>query len=1010
MEDNPGNNKGEADRGNRSPGSRLGIALAILLWTICITASLAWNFRDKREQIQGLALVEARAIMMKDLEYRRWVSDRGGVYIPFGGETPPNPSLSHIPERDVVTSSGIRLMLVNPEYMMRQVYDLAGGPRGHVTSLDPILPENGADPWESRALKTFQHGEKEVSSVDLLDGKPFMRLMRPLVAEERCIKCHWRQGYKVGDIRGGISVSVPMEPFEAVADENIRGMFLGHGGIWLAGMALLGAGSSVFRRQERQRERVRSVLDAERDRIEAIFAVTPDQIVQKDLRSVYRMANPAFCRFVGMSEQEIIGKTDHDLFPPEEADRYRADDAKVMANGELQIQDELSTSREGRRWVQVGKIPIRDASGAVTGVLCSVRDIHERKAMEEKLKESEVRYRSLVEISPDAIYLLDMNAKILFCNTKASRLAGYADERELRGKNAIEFLVPGDRERAIMDIRTVLREGSLQDIEYTLVSSGGEHVPIEASACALADHEGKPAAVNVIVRDNSRRKQAEEIARRETALRSVLLDNLPCIALVIRKGTREIVACNEIARKLGAVVGKTCFDSLAVPGSPCPFCRAPELWETGERKQIEVEYLDRFWQGIWVPFSDDYYVHYVFEITDRKRAEEEKIKLEAQLQQAVKMEAVGRLAGGVAHDFNNLLTAIMGNISLAQMRLPPSDVASVRLAEAGKAAERAAGLTQKLLAFSRKQIIEPKVLDLNELISDLHSMLVRLIGEDIEIRYVPGDGLGMVKVDAGQLEQVLVNLVVNARDAMPGGGKIVMETSNAVLDDDYRSRHPYVKSGERFVMLAVSDTGHGMSDQVKAHLFEPFFTTKPTGAGTGLGLAMVYGAVKQAGGSIEVYSELGMGTTFKIYLPKTGEKLGASDAKGEQAAPSGGCETILVVEDEDLVRGLWVEALERLGYKVMHASNGEEAVESAKAHAERIDLLLTDIVLPGINGRELADNLLRIHPEMKVLFTSGYTENAIVHQGVLDEGVDFIGKPYSPSVLAKKIREVLERE
>ncbi|HEY7585296.1 MAG TPA: response regulator [Candidatus Deferrimicrobiaceae bacterium] len=770
MAENAGNNNAAVDRGNKIPDNRLGISLVVLFWTICMIASVAWNFRDKREQIQGLALVEARAIMMKDLVYRRWVSDHGGVYVPFGGETIPNPRLSHLPGREVVTSSGIRLILVNPEYMMRQVYELAdmqGGARGHVTSLNPILPENGADPWESRALKAFQLGEKEVSSVDLLDGEPFMRLMRPLVTEKRCMDCHGQQGYKVGDIRGGISVSVPMEPYKAVAEGNIRDMFLGHGGIWLVGMALLGAGSSVIRRQQKQREGVKSVLDAERDRV-------------------------------------------------------------------------------------------------------------------------------------------------------------------------------------------------------------------------------------------------EEVTRRETALRNVLLDNLPCIALVISKETREIVACNEIAKKCGAVVGKTCYDALAVPGSPCPFCRAPELWETGESRQLETEYMGRFWQGIWVPFSDDYYVHYIFEITDRKRAEEDNKKLEAQLQQAVKMEAVGRLAGGVAHDFNNLLTAIMGNISLAQMRLPSSDIASVRLAEAGKAAERAAGLTQKLLAFSRKQIIEPKVLDLNELIADLHSMLVRLIREDIEIRYVPGEGLGMVKVDASQFEQVLVNLVVNARDAMPGGGKIVIETSNAALDDDYRTRHPYVKRAEQFVMLAVSDTGCGMSEQVKSHLFEPFFTTKPKGAGTGLGLAMVYGSVKQAGGSIEVYSEVGIGTTFKIYLPGTGEKPGDSGAMAA-ANPPGGCETVLVVEDEDLVRNLWIEALEGLGYNVVHASNGNAAVETAKAHGGRIDLLLTDIVMPGINGRELAEKLRRIHPEMKVLFTSGYTENAVVHQGILDEGVDFIGKPFSPPVLAKKIREVLER-
>ena len=283
-----------------------------------------------------------------------------------------------------------------------------------------------------------------------------------------------------------------------------------------------------------------------------------------------------------------------------------------------------------------------------------------------------------------------------------------------------------------------------------------------------------------------------------------------------------------------------------------------------------------------------------------RRAEAEKEKLQAQLVQAMKMEAVGRLAGGVAHDFNNILTAIIGNVSLAHMKLSPSDPAAAMLAEANKAAERAATLTQQLLAFSRKQIIEPKVLNLNDLVTDLNAMLVRLIREDIELRIHPGKDLGAVKVDISQFQQVLVNLVVNARDAMPDGGKIVIETSNAELDDAYCAGRPYVKPG-RFVMVAVSDTGHGMSEEVKTHIFEPFFTTKAKGSGTGLGLATAYGAVKQAGGSIEAYSEAGCGTTFRIYLPRIeGEAPKLVREDPPQKLP-GGTETILLVEDEDIV-------------------------------------------------------------------------------------------------------------
>jgi CheY-like chemotaxis protein len=342
------------------------------------------------------------------------------------------------------------------------------------------------------------------------------------------------------------------------------------------------------------------------------------------------------------------------------------------------------------------------------------------------------------------------------------------------------------------------------------------------------------------------------------------------------------------------------------------------------------------------------------------------------------------------------------------MRLSPSDPAGGLLAEANKAAESAASLTQQLLAFSRKQIIQPKDLDLNTLIAEMKKMLVRLIGENIDLKTVPGEDLGPVKVDAGQFEQILVNLAVNARDAMPEGGKLLIETANVDLEEAYCVKHPYVRPG-RFVMLAVSDTGHGMSVEVKRQIFEPFYTTKPKGTGTGLGLSTIYGVVKQANGSIEVYSEVGIGTTFKIYLPRV---EGVAARPKESSLPMElleGSETVLLVEDEAIVRDLGVRILAGLGYRVMHAGNGDEAIELARDHGERIDLLLTDVVMPGMSGRELANRLTCLHPETRMLFTSGYTDDAIVHHGVLDEGVSFIGKPYSHTALARKVREVLDQ-
>jgi two-component system, cell cycle sensor histidine kinase and response regulator CckA len=397
-----------------------------------------------------------------------------------------------------------------------------------------------------------------------------------------------------------------------------------------------------------------------------------------------------------------------------------------------------------------------------------------------------------------------------------------------------------------------------------------------------------------------------------------------------------------------------------------------------------------------------------YDITDRKRSEAEKEKLQAQLQQAMKMEAVGRLAGGVAHDFNNLLTVIIGYSELLQQKVGKESPMHREVEEIKRAGERASSLTQQLLAFSRKQITEPKVVRPDLLVADMQAMLTRLIGEDIALQATTGISPGAVKVDPGQFQQILMNLVVNARDSMPDGGKIGIETVNVDLDEGYCAVHPYILPG-RFVMLSVSDTGHGMSEEVKAHIFEPFFTTKERGRGTGLGLATTYGVVKQSGGSIEVYSEAGIGTTLKIYLPRVEGEAAQSVRDDRPQDMRGGSETVLLVEDEDIVRNLCVRILERLGYKVLQARNGAEAIVLVQGYGDRIDLLLTDVVMPGMNGAELARQLVLDHPERKVLFTSGYTDNAIVRHGILKEGVSFIGKPYTPSALAKKVRGVLDR-
>jgi PAS domain S-box-containing protein len=387
------------------------------------------------------------------------------------------------------------------------------------------------------------------------------------------------------------------------------------------------------------------------------------------------------------------------------------------------------------------------------------------------------------------------------------------------------------------------------------------------------------------------------------------------------------------------------------------------------------------------------------DVTERKT-------LEAQLWQAQKMEAVGKLAGGVAHDFNNLLTIIAGRADLVLEQLPPGHALRRDVELVLKTAERAAALVAQLLAFSRKQILQPQVLDLNQVVAAMGSMLQRLIGEDVELVMAAGPDLGRVRADRSQLEQVIVNLAVNARDAMPRGGRLIIETANVDLDDTYVRRHPGGHPGPH-VMLAVSDTGIGMDGATQARIFDPFFTTKEQGKGTGLGLATVYGIVKQSSGNIWVYSEPGRGSTFKIYLPLLDEQA-APTPRVARDLPARGSETILLVEDEEDVRGLARDACLRYGYNVLEARTPEQALTIGRSHRGPLQLLVTDVVMPGLSGRELATQLLRLRPDLRVLFISGYTDDAVVRSRALPMPSAFLQKPFSPAALARKVREVLD--
>ena len=437
--------------------------------------------------------------------------------------------------------------------------------------------------------------------------------------------------------------------------------------------------------------------------------------------------------------------------------------------------------------------------------------------------------------------------------------------------------------------------------------------------------------------------------------------------------------------------------------------RLASFLKTRHVRDMEIRYLHKNGSLVWV-------IQNVVEVKDEDGSDvtegtlvdiSERHSLEEKLRQSQKMEAIGRLAGGIAHDFNNLLTVIAGYSRMLMEHLKNDPAAQGQIKKIEEAAERASSLTQQLLAFSRKQVLQPKIINLNSLVENLGNLLERLIGEHIDLQTITAPDLGQVKADAVQIEQVIMNLVLNARDAMSAGGRLTLETGNVDLDKSYSADHPGVSPGP-YVMLAVSDTGAGMTPETQARVFEPFFTTKELGRGTGLGLSMVYGIVKQSGGHIWIYSEVGHGTTFKVYLPRTEEAADSSSVGPPAASSIRGTETILLVEDDQALRELVQSILARCGYCVVAPTDTQQAQIICEQRASGIHLLLTDVVMPGISGRALAQTILSRNPAAKVLFMSGYTENAIVHHGVLDTGTHFIQKPFTPFLLAAKVREVLD--
>lgn len=801
-------------------------------------------------------------------------------------------------------------------------------------------------------------------------------------------------------------------------------LYVGIGLSLLAGALLFGVAHSN-RRLSISQARAKASEEDLRITLESIG----DAVIATDVQGRVRRMNRVAETLTGWAFSEAQGRTLAEVFRIVNA-LTREPSAnpvqRVIESGAILglANHTVLIARDGREYqIADSGAPIKEENGATRGVVLVFRDVTEEYALQNALRESEAWLEETMRIARVGGWKIDLSGNTLAWTDETFRIHDLPIGASPNVDEAISFYHADDRARVSAAVQHALESGEDYDIEARIITAT-KNLKWVRSIGHTSLHEGRTAFVWGTIQDITDLKQTEEAVRESEQRFATAFKYSPAPLVLSEVDTGLFLDVNdrwvemlEFTRE--EQIGRTSKEVgiwddpgdrdriVAILRSQDRFRDEPIRFKTKSGRPVIA-----LWSAESVNLSGkQVMLSMITDITELRQAEEEREKLRGQLTQAHKMEAVGRLAGGVAHDFNNMLNVILGHAEIMSEDLPADSPLRGDLDEIRKAAERSANLTRQLLAFARKQTVAPKALDLNDTIATMLKMLQRLIGEDIDLLWKPGASLDTVRIDPGQVDQMLANLAVNARDAIGHAhGKITIETANARFDEAYCADHAGFTPGD-FVMLAVSDNGCGMDEETRANIFEPFFTTKGVGEGTGLGLATVYGIVKQNDGYVNVYSEPGQGTTFKIYFPSLAEV--STRPAGVEAgldAPATGDETILVVEDQPALLKMARTMLERLGYNVLIAATPGEALRLAREQSGSIDLLITDVVMPEMNGRELAQQLQALRPGLKSLFMSGYTANVIAHQGVLDEGVIFIQKPFSKGDLAAKVREVLDRK
>jgi two-component system cell cycle sensor histidine kinase/response regulator CckA len=758
-----------------------------------------------------------------------------------------------------------------------------------------------------------------------------------------------------------------------------------------------------------ERNRIEQALRHSQEKYAKMIHSSPDAVTLRSLPDRrYVEVNEGFTRLTGYTAEEVVGKT------PSEVGIWSDNPSHVEVLEKLQRDDEVRdvefefrTKGGEHRYGTVSAT--RLTVGTDSYMLSISRDITERKKAEERLSQ----LAAIVDSSFDAIIGKTLDGTIVSWNAAAETVYGYS-AAEVVGRS-IDLLAPAEQRREVDQLLDRLAHGEkIEHRETTRIRKDGQKMTVAVTLSPIRDASGKIVGASAISRDITERRRVEQDLRRSEARFASLVQDAPYGIYRVTSDGQFLQVNPALVRMLGYQSEAELLERNIQTDVYAKAERGTQLiddyWPDKDFRDVEAHWKRKNGERIIVRLSGRpverpggelaYFEVFAEDITERR-------SLEGQLLQSQKMEAIGRLAGGVAHDFNNLLGVILGQNELLQAELGSNPSIHRRTEAIDQSARRAADLTKQLLAFSRKQFIEPRVLDTNAIVQDVEKLLKRLIGEDVELTVRLSPNTGNIKIDPSQFEQILLNLAINARDAMPNGGKLILETAFVVLDETYARQHLGAKAGE-FVLLAVSDTGTGMDSQTMARIFEPFFTTKPEGHGTGLGLSTVYGVVKQNNGYVMAYSEVGHGTTFRIYFPSVRATSEVRSQKKDQEEFAKGCETILLVEDEPALRELARELLVANGYKVIEAERGEQAIQLVEHSQAPINLLLTDVVMPGIGGKQLATRLLELRPGLQVLYMSGYTDDVINNRGVLRENTFLLPKPFTRANLLRRVREALD--